>query len=669
MKKVLISLVLCVMLIMQVMCVFGYEYTPYVGDGVVASTSVAVKYEKKVTDGYEAVSEIEDATRIVASCKVKPGSEYDGTEVKVSLVAVGYKGMFLRDFEISYVTFTSVKDGSKTLTTTLDIENTDIDGIKVYLWDSVENAKPLLNKGVPGSGNNDVDGIIIGGEVVEFDAGNTASAEVNAGYVEWPDIIVLASDISADATVDLEGAFPLSQPVHTLLESNVGVMGTSKTGVVTAKVGDETYTVYVTQKTPQITDVKFRKFSDIAGKSTAETYYTDAQVKIQYDVQNPKWTAELPGPNAEDTSKRAGDYYDGVETLEGVTFAYSDTRGASAKQNGMILCNIHPELIGSQFISTPWTSSSNTNTSVKEAYKFTVDRSCRVYYQCRGTKILDSSWTRMYNYMHSTEGSLSQRIYYEMRCSETSNSLQIGTGHSVFYKDYDVKPGETCEIVLPVDTHAPKIFVKYKNNDFVTNATYTTDLTKTISKTALVAHPYYKNPDLTIEEGLLNTLVGADYSVAKFYADKGNLLFGTNVFDGDTYSQYCVIDLPDEVVGATALVMPMTMTDVKKIEFDIDSSARVYVFTNIQSKLEDFKAALGDTWTNTAFEYADVTLTDNDAAITTRASGKVNYLYNSSSFYKDFVVQPDEGGHITIPFYDGVGGSTRIIVMVKPLEK
>ena len=667
MKKSLISLMLCVMLIMQIPCALAYEYTPYIGDGAVASTPVEVVFENAEAS---VVDNVSAATKVVASCKVKPGVEYDGSDVRVSLIVVGYKGIFFRDFEVSSVTFTATDNGVKTLSTTLDISAVEVDGVKVYLWDSVDNARPMFNKGVPGSDNDAVEAIIIGGETVEIDPDtNTGYVEVNAGYVEWPDVMVLTSDISADVKVDVEGAFPLSKPVHTLLNANTGVMGESETGVVTAKVGGETYTVYVTQKTPQITDVKFRKYSDIAGKSTAETYYSDTQVKIQYDVQNPKWTDELPGPNAEDTSKRAGDYYNGVEALEGVTFAYSDTRGASAKQNGMILCNIHPELIGSQFISTPWTSSSNTNTSVTEAYKFTVDRSCRVYYQCRGTNLLDSSWTRMYNHMHSKTGSLSQRIYYEMRCSETSNSLQIGTGHSVFYKDYDVNPGETCEIVLPVDTHAPKIFVKYKNNDFVTNATYTTDSTKTISKTALVAHPYYKNPDLTIEEGLLNTLVGADYSVAKFYADKGNILFGTNVFEGDTYSQYCVIDLPDEVVGATALVMPMTMTDVTKIEFDIDSSARVYVFTNIQSKLEDFKGVLGDTWNNTTFEYDDVTLTDNDAAITTRASEKVNYLYNLSSFYKDFVVQPDEGGHVSIPFPEGVGGSTRIIVMIKPLEK
>ena len=342
MKKILISLLLSVMLIMQIPCAFAYEYTPYVGDGVISATPVKVIYEKEVSESsFEEVDDIKDATVVTASCNVKTGSEYDGSELKVSLVVVGYKGRFLRSFNSESVTFTSSDEGVKKLTTQLDIENKDVDGVKVYLWDSVENAKPVFNKGVPGSDDNTIDGIIVGGEVVEIDPDTkTGAVEVNAGYVEWPDVVVLTNDSSADVKVDLKGAFPLSKPLHTLLDSNVGVMGESETAVATITVGDEVYTVEVIQAIPQITNVQFRKYKANMSTTSVE-YYTDKQLKIQYDVQNPVWTDAFPGPDVEDSTLRSQDYYKTINTLENVSWAYSDTLGNNS-QNAMFFDNIAP---------------------------------------------------------------------------------------------------------------------------------------------------------------------------------------------------------------------------------------------------------------------------------------------------------------------------------------
>ena len=62
MKKILISLLLSVMLIMQIPCVFAYEYTPYVGDSVISVTPVKVIYEKEVSESsFEEVDDITDA--------------------------------------------------------------------------------------------------------------------------------------------------------------------------------------------------------------------------------------------------------------------------------------------------------------------------------------------------------------------------------------------------------------------------------------------------------------------------------------------------------------------------------------------------------------------------------------------------------------------------------
>lgn len=667
MKKILISLLLSVMLIMQIPCAFAYEYTPYVGDGVISVTPVKVIYEKEVSESsFEEVDDITDATVVTASCNVKTGSEYDGSELKVSLVVVGYKGKFLRSFNSESVTFTSADEGVKKLTTQLDIENKDIDGVKVYLWDSVENAKPVFNKGVPGSDDNTIDGIIVGGEAVEIDPDTkTGAVEVNAGYVEWPDVVVLTNDSSADVKVDLKGAFPLSKPLHTILESNVGVMGESETAVATITVGDEVYTVEVTQAVPQITNVKFRKYKANMA-TTAEEYYTDKQLKIQYDVQNPVWTDAFPGPDVEDSTLRSQDYYKTINTLENVSWAYSDTLGIDS-QNAMFFDNIAPELLGSQFFANSWVSTSNTST-IDDAFKFTIDRSARVYMAYRdGTSLLDSSWKRVYNNMYPSNNAMYGRMFYEMRINPTAttHTYQVGYGNMVFAKDFYVKPGETLDISLPAGKNVPRIFLKYFDTEFVTNASYTADGSKKTAATYYLAQPNLRDENLVTDKYQLYTANSS--TTVPLFKGTGNILNATSTFFETDKRQFALVTVPDELVGATTFRTPYTLSGTVKYEFDISQSARVYVFTNAGNEtgntdVDTIKASLGDDWNNTDFE--------GDVAIGYRVDDNNVYvgITNESSFYRDYIVQPDDGGKVSITL-DNITGDTRVIVVVDQLEE
>ena len=667
MKKILISLLLSVMLIMQIPCAFAYEYTPYVGDGVISVTPVKVIYEKEVSESsFEEVDDITDATVVTASCNVKTGSEYDGSELKVSLVVVGYKGKFLRSFNSESVTFTSADEGVKKLTTQLDIENKDIDGVKVYLWDSVENAKPVFNKGVPGSDDNTIDGIIVGGEAVEIDPDTkTGAVEVNAGYVEWPDVVVLTNDSSADVKVDLKGAFPLSKPLHTILESNVGVMGESETAVATITVGDEVYTVEVTQAVPQITNVKFRKYKANMA-TTAEEYYTDKQLKIQYDVQNPVWTDAFPGPDVEDSTLRSQDYYKTINTLENVSWAYSDTLGIDS-QNAMFFDNIAPELLGSQFFANSWVSTSNTST-IDDAFKFTIDRSARVYMADRdGTSLLDSSWKRVYNNMYPSNNAMYGRMFYEMRINPTAttHTYQVAYGNMVFAKDFYVKPGETLDISLPAGKNVPRIFLKYFDTEFVTNASYTADGSKKTAATYYLAQPNLRDEELMTDRYQLYTSNSS--TTVPLFKGTGNILNATSTFFETDKRQFALVTVPDELVGATTFRTPYTLSGTVKYEFDISQSARVYVFTNAGNEtgntdVDTIKASLGDDWNNTDFE--------GDVAIGYRVDDNNVYvgITNESSFYRDYIVQPDDGGKVSITL-DNITGDTRVIVVVDQLEE
>ena len=116
----------------------------------------------------------------------------------------------------------------------------------------------------------------------------------------------------------------------------------------------------MTQAVPQITDVDFTEY----GEKVA--------VSVQYDVTNPIWTDELPGPNKEaigpdiDTVSR---YCTGVKELENLSLPYTDKT-----QNNNItffLFNISPELLNSQMFSVPFSTKSDAKAE-GDGYTFSI---------------------------------------------------------------------------------------------------------------------------------------------------------------------------------------------------------------------------------------------------------------------------------------------------------
>lgn len=672
MKKMLAALILCIAMVFEIPYAFAYEYTPYVGDGVVRSTPVSVK----MTDsGGEETSDISDASKITASCKVKPGTEFDDTEVKVSIIIVAYKGKCMADYSVSgSVTFSSSSDSAKTIFTELDVSAVTADGIKVYLWDSIDNARPLLNMGEAGADNTNIDGIIVGEDMVDIDyAAKTGSIEVNAGYVNWPEIIVLTDDVLTDVRVDLYGSFPLSRPVHTLQNSNTEVQGISDTAAAVVKVGDDVYNISITQAVPQITDVQFRVYT--ANMATVEPkYYSDSQLKVQYDVQNPVWTDELPGPHKEIVGKAADEsvdnirkYYEGVKLLENYSAAYSDKDVSSDVH--MFFTDIAPELLGSQYMAIPWVSASNADI-VDNCYTFTIDRSARIYMH-NPSLSSDPTWTRASNRFQNSTANAYYTIYYEFRQSGTGSSIQYSTGNQVYYKDYYVKPGTTCTISLPSGNAAPKIFTKYEDTNFVTNVSYTKDDTTVSTGTAYVTKPVYADPEATVNK--YKFFSHGNKTASSDIYGTGNLMYCTSTFldDGSTNRrQYGLVAVPDELVGGVALITPFQMTGVTQIDFDLSTSARVYMFTT-STKYLSLPAALGDAWTNTAFEYDDPDFSGKNLALAYRNGDSTfnETITNQVSFYRDYIVQPGEGGHVKLDLPTDCLGGQRAIFIIKPLEE
>ncbi|MBR5519005.1 MAG: hypothetical protein IKV86_08285 [Clostridia bacterium] len=679
MKKYLVAFLVCMIMLLNTLGVFAYEYTPYIGDGAVSATLFDVVYESVTVEGeVETVTEVEsidDATRVSASCMVKPGLAFE-SEVKVMMIIAGYKDDCLLDYGISTtpVYIRTAEDGAQKVSASLDIGTNDFDDIEVFIWDDMDNAKPLLNYGNAIDAEDGLDAVIIGGARVALDEETkTGTVTVNAGYVEWPDIMVVSKDLASKVSVDVKGTFPLSKPVHSLVNANTEVEGESKEATATITVGSEVYTITVTQETPQITDVLFREFKDM---STGEpTYYTDEQVKIQYDIQNPVWTDELPGPHKEiigGTADNFARYNTGLSAIEYASAAYSNNPKTNSGLK-MILMDINPELLGAQSITIPFTSGVTNTTYPDDCYTFTIDRSARIYVQ-NTAKTLDSSWTLAESRFQKDAG-MKKVMYYELRSSATSNSITYAVGNSVYYKDYYVEPGEKCTITLPGDKAMPKVFIKYKDTQFVTNAKYTlADATNaTDAETIEVVKPAFADPDFATGKYKFY-LHGSTTSTADIYGT-GNLMYCTSTFldDTSTRSGYGLAVVPDELVGGTAIITPFTASTMEEISFDISTSARVYIFTTASSsgRLAKLLEALGEGWENTSITHGDANLDDKDIAIAYRSSDSAinENMKNSRSFYKDFIVQPDDSMTVTLTLSTyGLEGQ-KMVVIIKPLEE
>ena len=680
MKKILISILLCVTLAAQLTVGYAFVYTPFSADGVVASTPVSVE----LTDAdAAAVSNVADATEISASCVVRPGSEFDGTPVLSSIILVAYKDGCMVDYSVSSsVRFTSADDSAKKLSADFDNSTVGADGLKVYIWDSVDNARPLVNAGEYGVSGG-VEAIIIGGEKVDIDADTkTGSVRVNAGYTEWPEVMVLTENMISGVSVEAKGEFPLSKNIHAYVDANIASPGTGETAAVTVNACGETYNISVTQEIPQITDVKFKQFMT---DMTAEEYYSDSQVKIQYSVQNPVWTEDLPNPNINADGFTAGtnkvdpayaaQFKNAVSGLRNVSYVYSD-RTTSHSQMTFFYFNVAPALVGSQAFTLPYPSSSVTSSETDNCFTFTIERSARIYMQ-NGSDMAPKGWTRAANLV-GTQQTTKNIMYYEFWTNTAGGTVYTTNGNNVFYKDYDVEPGKPCTVSLPSGKKSPRIFVKYQSPNLVENSTYSSNGRTVNIKTTTVYKPVYKYDNLTAAEGKYAMLEypnnGSTITIP--YNAKGNILYATSVFTNPstpTPERQGLVIVPDEIVGGTALVIPSSMADADTIEFDLNASSRVYVFASAGSSptiIANIKNAIGEGWENTEFDPTGSGSGEDAISLAYRISANayIKDVRNKSSFYKDFVVTPGESGHVTINLNKSMSDK-RVIVVIKHLSE
>ena len=97
----------------------------------------------------------------------------------------------------------------------------------------------------------------------------------------------------------------------------------------------------------------------------------------------------------------------------------------------------------------------------------------------------------------------------------------------------------------------------------------------------------------------------------------------------------------------------------------------MFTTTSSAGRLAKLLEALGEGWENTSFTHDDAYLNEKDIAIAYRSGDSAinETILNSRSFYKDFLVQPDDSMRVTLTLSAyGLEGQ-KMVVIIKPLEE
>ena len=603
MKKFISFLVVFFLLITNVSGVFAYDYAPYIGDGIIKSTSVVF------TDGNgEVVTSLTPGQTITATVRVKAGSEFDNlmstvSDKTVTLIVASYSKGFIKEIKIDKKSI----GNAAVLSTSITVPDVE-PGIRVFMWDDVDssiNARPLSKFGVVSAEGGNIEQISVGGVLIEDFSPDVYEYDVtvNAGYISWPEVIAYTNNIATKVDATYEGTFPLSAPLRQKVDATQTVQGTSKTAVATIKVGDKEYKINVTQEVPQITDIRLTYLNN---STKAEEVWPDVKnisVYMSTSIGEPKWTKELPGPNVETdidmTNERKSEYYNYLKEYE--------TSGASpmfAKGVFHYIYNIAPELLGAQQIIIEKDKAKPTQKEGSVEYlEFTLERSARVYaYVGSNAANLNekTGWTLYQNLIYPSD-QVGVRGAVARYIGSSTDAYSHKLIRPAKYQDIVVEPGEKVTVTIPKGNEIGFTFIKYyENSNIVANASYQYDTKAAASSESyLLYEPLLANSELTGTDLYLKykPSTGLTTSVTSDVVANGtgNVLFGVSPFSD--YPGYVPVSYDDRFEGAQTFRMRYDLKNLKNIKFELTSPAKVYILTNITSET-DFEALKGclDGW-------------------------------------------------------------------------
>lgn len=182
-----------------------------------------------------------------------------------TLIACAYQGAEMVAMEKTAVTLAAKKNTPVSLTLTVP---TGADQVKAFVWDDLDGIYPYSQNAVFASGNVNVREILIDGVPLENFSNNTLqyTVPVNAGYLDYPEMIVRTEDASAKAEITTTD-FAENAPVATIAVTN----GTAS----------KTFTLTYEKAAPAVTNAKVN-VADIKALTGKEI--TEANAKVTTDI-------------------------------------------------------------------------------------------------------------------------------------------------------------------------------------------------------------------------------------------------------------------------------------------------------------------------------------------------------------------------------------------------
>lgn len=289
-KKIYKALLAAVMILSLSVSVFAYDAYISAGDVKVKTVSFTDAENNPLTS--LAAGEMKVSTSVRADVSGK----------SATLIACAYQGQEMIAMEKFTTTLEEKKSTSMSLMLTVP---EGADQVKAFVWDDLNGIYPYSQSAVFASGNVNVREILIDGVPLEGFSNDTASynVNVNAGYLDYPEMTVRTEDASAKAEITTTD-FAVENPVATIK--------------VTNGANSKTFTVTYTKKAPAVTNAKLN--ADDFKRVTGTDLDSAEQVKLAV-LNKPVMNGTTPTSSTAFWYDRSNNVYFSAfpEELEGAT--------------------------------------------------------------------------------------------------------------------------------------------------------------------------------------------------------------------------------------------------------------------------------------------------------------------------------------------------------------
>ncbi len=604
MKKIF-NLLLIALLVLSFSGISAFAYTPYISDDIIKIQSIQFKDMMG-----EPVVSINPYDMIFVEANAKLGTTGESGQAATLVVAI-YSGDTLVD---SYSDPGVLSENKGLLSTMAFIPDEPNLSLKAYVWDSLDNARPLASAFIYGDNNAEVTDIVIDGVSVEnFDpAVREYDYKVSAAHINFPEVSVVTASTGATAAISVEGKLYQDG-------ASANIVVTSADGTAT-----ESYKINYTWDEPQIKNIKFT----LPGKSPEPL----STVK----VAEPVWDGDST-PLFDPMELLIAGNTDAVQTVKDYPEWFQDNLPSQRTtmydtRSTWYYMDISPEILGGTSIITPY-DATGVQTPTEDLVSFEINRSAYVY-------VHDNNGASLSHFVNDL-GFEYMDARYAYRVESYADYFSYR--HLYFYrKEYKVEPGETVTVKLPQSGNSKMygIIVKFIDDYSLDNSKLTknsNEVTYPITRQTFI--PTYKNINTT-----------ENWANIKFYPR----------YTEPSSEQVPVLWVEDAFLGGNLLRYPTIFNSAGTYtyaEFDVVSSCKIkFIWNDSSTKSTVQNWAFTNGWTSSSTTSKQL-IKDGGAAY--------DCLMGGACYEKEFYVTPGEPIHVKIPI---VASARQFYIYSTPID-